>query len=108
MEEAKMSDQVEQKTVTVAESPGKTVVVNNTRDGVKKYGTAVAMFVLAAVLQKLKEVYGFDPNDTKSWGPFIMDMLSALGLAGGGLALTSPFDKRGVVIDKENNITLNK
>lgn len=94
----------EVKTITVAESPGKTVVVNNQVDGIKKYATAVGLFILSAILHKLKESFGFDPNEPNSWGPFMMQMLSYLSAGAGGLALTSPFDKRGVVLKPDGTI----
>lgn len=89
-------------TIAVANTvAGETVVVNNKKDGVKKYSLFFGSLILGAVIQGIQQLW---PNMT----PFLhllLEGIQYLGFAGGTLALTSPFDKRGVVLNTDGSVT---
>jgi hypothetical protein len=97
------------KTVTVAGNlQGQTVVVNNQRDGMKKYLLFFAGLIIAALAQGVVELW---PN----MGPavkFGLDMLTLIGVGGGSVMLTSPLDKRGLIMNDAGRVlvspTLNR
>jgi hypothetical protein len=93
---------VNSESVTVAEVAGKTVVVNNKRDGIRKYSLFFLGILISVLLQYAKAKF---PNHTAEIDK-IVDFAIMLFPSLGTLALTSPFDKRGVVIDKDNSVSI--
>jgi len=93
------------KTVTVANTTaGETVVINNKKDGLKKYSMFFGGVVLAALIQGVKAAF-------PKFGPIVdvvLDILSAAFPAIGAMFLTSPLDQRGVVINKNGSVTGDK
>lgn len=93
------------KSVTIAQTAaGEAVVINNKRDGIKKYSLFFGGLIFAAILEGVQQLW---PGMT----PFIAVLIGALqklGILGGAMALTSPFDKRGVVIHGDGTITGDK
>lgn len=88
--------------VTVAEVGGKTVVVNNKRDGVKKYSLFFLGILLSILLQFAKAKFPAHTNEIDKILDFAIMLFPSLGT----LALTSPLDKRGVVIEKNNSVSI--
>lgn len=90
------------KTVTVASThTGETVVINNKKDGIKKYSLFFGGLILAAILEGVQQLW---PN-VSPWIAVAIGALQKLGIMGGAMALTSPFDQRGVVIHPSGAIT---
>lgn len=95
----------EPKTVTVAETKaGETVVINNKKDGLKKYSIFFAAVVISALIQGVKAAF------PKFSGvvDVILDVASAAFPAIGAMFLTSPLDQRGLVINKDGTVTGDK
>lgn len=88
------------KTVTVAQTSGTTVVVNNKRDGMRKWSIALAMFLASAIINQVRVQF-------PQYGEFLEGILriaEGAGLFGAGMVLTSPFDKRGVVLNQDGSV----
>ena len=81
--------------------PGSTVVVNNKRDGVKKYGIFFGSLVLAAVVEGVRQSW-------PQYGGFVdlaLQGLTYLFPTLGAAFLTSPLDLRGVVLHHNGNVS---
>lgn len=87
--------------VTVTPATGTAVVVNNKKDGIKKYSIFFAGLILAAILEGVQQLF----PGLEATIQLLIGLLQKIGLIGAGVALTSPFDIRGFVLDKTGLVT---
>lgn len=91
--EVTLENPAPEETVSISSVEGKTVVVNNKLDGSKKTRAMVIAGALAATLEGVKP---FVPPPYI----FIVEVLQMVAVFFAGTAVTSPYDKRAVILSQ--------